>query len=76
MDPVNDPVTQNIPSRELVNVRLGYLPDNSRWGFSLWARNLLDKDTVAVRLRDFLGNLISRRVEPRMLGIEAKYSFY
>lgn len=76
MDPVNDPVTQNIPSRELVNVRLGYLPDNTHWDFSLWAHNLFDKDTVAMRGRDFLGNLISRRVDPRMVGVEAKYSFY
>ncbi len=74
MDPVNDPVTQNIPSRELVNVRLGYIPDNSHWDFSLWARNLFDKDTVAARGRDFLGNLFDRRVDPRTVGVEARFS--
>jgi len=76
MDPVNDPLTQNIPSRELVNLRLGYLPDHSRWDFSLWVRNLFDKDTVAMRVRDFLGNLLDRRIDPRRVGIEAKYNFY
>lgn len=76
MDPVNDPLTQNIPSRELVNARISYLPDNSPWNFNLWARNLFDRDTVAMRGRDFLGNLFSWRIDPRMVGIEARYSFY
>jgi outer membrane receptor protein involved in Fe transport len=74
MDPVNDPVTQNIPSRELVNVRLNYT-DNSHWDYSLWIQNLFDKDTVTGRVRDFLGSLIDARVKPRTAGIEAKYNF-
>lgn len=32
---INDPTIHSVPSRELVNVRLGYLPDNSHWDFSL-----------------------------------------
>jgi iron complex outermembrane receptor protein len=75
MDPVNDPVTQNIPSRELVNVRLNYR-DNSHWECSLWVQNLFDKDTVTGRVRDFLGSLIDARVKPRTAGIEVKYTFY
>ncbi len=75
-DPVNDPVTQSIPSRELVNIRLGYIPDDSHWDFNFWVKNLFDKDTVATSIRDFLGNLTVRRVNPQVLGIEAKYSFY
>lgn len=75
MDPVNDPVTQNIPSRELVNVRLSY-KDTSRWDYSLWVQNLFDKDTVTTRGRDFLGSLLDARVKPRTAGIEAKYNFY
>lgn len=75
MDPVNDPVTQNIPSRELVNFRLNYT-DNSHWDYSLWVQNLFDKDTVTGRVRDFLGNLIDARVKPRTAGIEVKYNFY
>lgn len=73
---VNNPTIHRIPSREMVNVRLGYLPDNSNWSFNLWVRNLLDKDTVAMRDRDFLGNLTIHRVDPRVMGLEGKYSFY
>lgn len=73
---VNDPAIQRIPSRELVNVRVGYLPDNSHWDFSLWARNLFDHDTIATRDRDFLGNLTVHRVDMRTVGLEGKYSFY
>lgn len=73
---INNPTIHNIPSRELVNVRLGYLPDNSNWDFSLWIHNLFDKDTVAMRDRDFLGNLTIHRVDPRTFGIEGKYTFY
>ena len=73
---INDPTIHSIPSRELVNIRLGYLPDNSHWDFSLWIHNLFDKDTIAMRDRDFLGNLTIHRVEPRVMGFEGKYSFY
>lgn len=75
-DVVNDSATQRIPSRELVNTRLGFIPDNSHWDLSLWARNLFDKDTVMQRDRGFLGNLTVRRVDPRTVGFEAKYNFY
>lgn len=74
-DPVNDPVTQNVPSRQQVNARLSYIRNNSPWDINLWVRNLFDKDTVATRGRDFLGNLIVRRVDPRVAGLEAKFSF-
>lgn len=73
---INDPSIQSIPSRELVNIRLGYLPDNSHWDFSLWAHNLFNKDSIAMRDRDFLGNLTIHRVEPRVVGFEGKYNFY
>lgn len=72
-DPVNDPATQAIPSRELVNLHLGYRPDHSRVEFSLWAHNLFDRDTVAMRVRDFLGNLTSRRMDPRQVWLGAKF---
>ncbi|MDD5297722.1 MAG: TonB-dependent receptor [Rhodocyclaceae bacterium] len=75
-DPVNDPLTQNIPGRELLNARLGYVPDKSHWDFSLWVHNLFDKDTVASRDRDFLGNLTVHRVDPRTAGLEGRYRFY
>lgn len=75
-DVVNDPATQRIPSRELVNTRLDFIPDNSHWDLSLWVRNLFDKDTVMQRDRGFLGNLTVRRVDPRTVGFETKYNFY
>lgn len=73
---INNPTIHSISSRELVNVRLGYLPDNSHWDFSLWIHNLFDKNTVAMRDRDFLGNLTIHRVDPRTFGVEGKYTFY
>ncbi|HEX5392816.1 MAG TPA: TonB-dependent receptor [Rhodocyclaceae bacterium] len=72
---INDPTIHRVPSRELVNLRLGYLPDNSHWNFSLWVHNLFDKDTVVMRDRDFLGNLTVKRMDPRVVGLEGKYSF-
>jgi hypothetical protein len=75
-DVVNDPGMHRIPSRELVNTRLGFIPDNSHWDYDLWARNLFDKDTMMQRDRGFLGNLTVRRVDPRTVGVEAKYNFY
>lgn len=74
-DLLNDHATQQIPSRDFVNLRLSYLPDNSRWSFNLWVRNLLDKDTVILRSRDFLGNLYVRRMEPRTAGVEARFIY-
>lgn len=73
-DPVNDPVTQSVPSRQVVNLRIGYTPGNSRWAFSFWVRNLFDKDTVTMRERDFLGNQIDTRLDPRTVGVEAKFN--
>jgi iron complex outermembrane receptor protein len=74
-DPVNDPVTQMIPARDLVNVPLGFFPDRARWDIGLWVRNLFDEDAAAIRARDFLGNEITRRIDPRTMGIEARVSF-
>jgi iron complex outermembrane recepter protein len=73
---INDPAIHSIPSRELVNIRLGYLPDNSHWDFNLWIHNLFNKDSIATRDRDFLGSLTIHRVEPRVVGFEGKYNFY
>ncbi len=74
-DPVNDPVTQRLPSRELVNARLAFSPNDSHWDFNLWAHNVFNKDTVTLRGQDFLGTYIVKRMEPRMVGLQAKYFF-
>jgi iron complex outermembrane receptor protein len=72
-DPVNDPATQGIPGRELVNLRAAWLPSGSRWQFAVWVRNLFGKDTVIARERDFLGNQLERRLDPRTFGVEARF---
>lgn len=75
-DPVNDTTTQRISSRQNVNASMVYSPYNSHWECSLWARNLFNSDAVVIRGRDFLGTFIVNRIEPRTVGIEAKYDFY
>jgi iron complex outermembrane receptor protein len=62
-------------SRDLINMRLAFSPDNAKWSVSLWGRNLTDKDYVIASGRDFLGNNFVTRGVPRMYGVEAKYSF-
>jgi outer membrane receptor protein involved in Fe transport len=74
-DPVNNPATQKMSARDLVNVRIGFFPDGSQWEVGLWVRNLFDEDAAANRGRDFLGNEFTRRVDPRTVGIEARFSF-
>ncbi len=74
-DPVNDPVTQMIPARDLVNVRVGFFPNGAQWDIGLWVRNLFDEDAAAIRGRDFLGNEFTRRIDPRTVGLEARLSF-
>ncbi|MEI8324310.1 MAG: TonB-dependent receptor, partial [Betaproteobacteria bacterium] len=74
-DPANDPVTQSLPSRELVNARVAFSPNDSHWDFNLWAHNVFGQDTVTARGQDFLGTYIVKRMEPRMVGIQAKYFF-
>ncbi len=74
-DPVNDPVTQSLPSRELVNARVAFSTNDSHWDFNLWAHNVFNKDSVTLRGQDFLGTYIVKRMEPRMVGIQVKYFF-
>jgi iron complex outermembrane receptor protein len=62
-------------SRDLINMRVAYSPENAKWTVSLWGRNLTDKDYVIAAGRDFLGNNFVTRGVPRMYGMEAKYNF-
>jgi iron complex outermembrane receptor protein len=62
-------------SRDLVNMRIAFSPDNAKWTASVWGRNLTDKDYVIAAGRDFLGNNFVTRGVPRMYGAEVKYNF-
>jgi iron complex outermembrane receptor protein len=73
-DPVNDPATQTIPRRELINLRAAYLPYGARWELAFWVRNATNRSTVITRDRDFLGNLVDKRLDPRTVGIEARFT--
>lgn len=75
-DSVNDPTTQKLASREMVNMRWNYVAYNSHWDGSLWVRNLFNSDAVVSREKRFLGNLSLQRENPRAVGLEAKYNFY
>lgn len=74
-DPVNNPVTQSVPSRDIVNLRVSFFPNGARWDFGVWVRNLFDEDVAAIRARDFLGNELTRRIDPRTVGLDARISF-
>jgi len=52
-DPLNNPITESLPSRELVNLRVAYVPNDSHWDYNLWVRNLFDSDKIGSRIRDF-----------------------
>ena len=58
-----------------MNARLAFSPNDSHWDFNLWAHNVFNKDTVTLRGQDFLGTYIVKRMEPRMVGLQAKYFF-
>lgn len=74
-DPTNEAALYKIPARDLVNTRVTYVPEGGRLEYSLWAKNLFDKDTVALRGRLFTGIYIDRRIDPRVVGLELKYNF-
>ena len=71
----NDETLERLDSRDIVNARLTFTPDNSRWGLSVWARNLFDNDYTTTRGRDFFGNQFIKRGDPRAFGAEARYNF-
>jgi iron complex outermembrane receptor protein len=71
----NDPVFALIPSRDLMNARVTYKPNDAKWSLGLWARNLFDEEYVNLRARDFLGNEFLRRGAPRTFGAEVKLDF-
>lgn len=73
-DPVNDAATQRLPARNMTNLRLAFVPNDARWDASLWVRNLTNNESINLRARDFLGHFIVRRMEPRTVGLELKYS--
>ena len=68
-------IFQDLPARNLVNVRLNFASDTGNWSANLWAKNLFNEDYVIARGRDFLGNQFDTRGLPRMFGVTAKYNF-
>lgn len=64
-----------VPSKSLLNARLGLISQNDDWTVSLWARNLTDKVYLTNNNRDFFGTLVNYYGAPRTFGIELEYSF-
>ena len=62
-----------LPSRTTVNTRIGIR--GKRWTLALWARNLLDKDSVVYSRRQFLGGIDETWNAPRTFGLEVDYVF-
>ena len=71
----NDPSISGLSSRNIVNVRMSFLPSSHRWQLSAWARNLFDKAYTTARGREFFGNQFVRYGDPRLFGIEAQINF-
>lgn len=62
----------------LFNASLGFLTNDESWEFTLWAKNLLDKDYIAGITNDDLTGLDSTIVgygDPRIVGARATYRY-
>lgn len=70
-----DPSIFAVGSRNIVNTRLSFIPDDGHLELSLWATNLFDAHYVTARARDFLGVGVLKRGDPQTIGIEGKYNF-
>lgn len=64
-----------VDSYSLVNLRLTLLDQMDAWSFSLWSKNLLDKEYVNDTGRDFLNTYNVGLGNPRTFGVEAAYKF-
>jgi len=73
LDP--DPTRYLIDSRNLVNTRVSYTPNEGSWTLSLWSNNLFNEDYLDRSSRDFLGNQIIRRGHERTFGAAVKVKF-
>lgn len=71
----NDPSISGLSRRNIVNVRMSFLPTSHRWQLSAWARNLFDKTYTTARGREFFGNQFLRYGDPRLFGLEAQINF-
>ncbi len=71
----NNETTDILGSRNIVNARVSFAAGNVPLKLSLWARNLFDSGYTAARGRDFFGNQYVKRGEPRMFGVEGRFSF-
>lgn len=71
----NNEFMDSIDSRDITNARMSFTADHARLALSLWARNLFGNNYTTARGRDFFGNQYVKRGNPRMFGIEGRYSF-
>ena len=71
----NIEATDGLSSSNLVNAHISFDSNTTPWKFSLWARNLFNRNYSIARGRDFFGNLYMKRGAPRTWGVEASYSY-
>lgn len=71
----NSEALDGVGSRDVVNARVSLLSDHTRLKLSLWARNLFNNNYTTLRYRDFFGNQYVKRGDPRVFGLEGRYSF-
>jgi len=72
-DPDNAPLNR-IPAYGLMNGRIG-VELNSGFEFAVWAKNILDDDSIRSSSISFLGDQKATFVEPFSFGIQLGYSF-
>jgi iron complex outermembrane receptor protein len=70
----NNPVKEYIPSYDLINTRLTYVPADNAWEASAWVQNLADDTYITNRSTASITN-VDRVIygTPRTMGIEFRY---
>ncbi len=64
-----------IDSLTLLNGRIGILPNNEKFEFYLWGRNLTDEDGVDDTFRDFFGTITYKPAIGRTYGVGVVANF-
>lgn len=70
----------NLPGERIaphtnLDASLAYTPAHGRWRARVFARNLLNRDHVEIRARDFFGHEVERYNAPRSVGAEWQMEF-
>lgn len=71
----NDPQVVAISGRAVFNAFAQFESADKHWAFSLWVKNLANKEYATAKGRDFFGNQAWVYALPRMYGVNGSYRF-